>query len=147
MYARIAKLTAALLAATTLLIPTYLSGAEPPTGIWYDHDGRGAIEISTCGDALCGTIVWVRDDIGSKACGQQIIGAAKAVAPKVWDGGWIVDPEMGERFDVELSLRSDGTLNVLGYLGDKTLSANFIWRRAPAGLTPCASPPERLASR
>ncbi len=121
--------------------------ADRPEGIWLDHDQRGAVLIASCGAGLCGTVVWVREDAGRQACGLQVIGDLRQVATGVWDNGWILDPEVGEKFDVELTLRADGTLQVLGYLGVKSLSETFEWRRAPADLELCADAATGAASR
>ena len=34
-----------------------------PSGIWLTQDGDAHVRIANCGDALCGTIVWIRDAI------------------------------------------------------------------------------------
>ena len=32
------------------------------TGVWIDHTGRGAVEITECnGNKLCGHVAWVKD--------------------------------------------------------------------------------------
>ena len=39
--------------------------ADEPTGVWYDHTGRGAVEIIKCGtnnNQLCGSVVWLKDE-------------------------------------------------------------------------------------
>ena len=36
-------------------------GQSPPTGLWYDDTGQGAIEIAPCGERLCGRIVWLKN--------------------------------------------------------------------------------------
>lgn len=129
----------------------------PPTpyGVWIDHTGRGAIEITPCElDAppeaanLCGRIVWLqapndekgqplRDMLNKNAarrglpiCGLQIIGDVKPQPNGSWDRGWIYDPEQGSSFDLELRLRNPETLQVKGYMGVKFLSETFVWRRA-----------------
>lgn len=133
---------------------------EPtPYGIWIDHTGRGAVEITPCtspdaapaapqAKSLCGRIVWMqnpndekgqplRDTLNKNAarrgqpiCGLQIIGDVKPQPNGSWDNGWIYDPEQGSSFDLELRLRNPETLQVKGYMGMKFLSETFVWRRA-----------------
>ena len=53
---------------------TSVEAAQPPTGVWIDHTGRGAVEIKDCGDGnLCGHVVWLKDTNDAKGCGLQIL--------------------------------------------------------------------------
>lgn len=137
------------------IVPPAPSAVASPLGVWIDHTGRGAVEITPCvPDApptaanLCGRIVWMKDPNDEKGqplrdtlnknaarrsqpiCGLQIIGDVKPQANGSWDNGWIYDPEQGSSFDVELQLRNPETLQVKGYMGVKFLSETFVWRRA-----------------
>jgi uncharacterized protein (DUF2147 family) len=113
--------------------------ANEPTGVWYDHTGRGAVEITRCGSNLCGRLVWLKDPQNSKACGIQILGDVKPVSRGRWDGGWIYDPEKDAKYSVELTPVSEQTLKVVGYLGTKFLSETMMWKRAPADLKRCGA--------
>jgi len=128
-------LPAAIVALTALGAGAALS-AEP-TGIWYDHTGRGAVEITTCGSALCGRVVWLRDAGNRSACGLQIIGDVRPARDGAWDGGWIYDPDRDTKYSVEITPIGARTLKVIGYMGSKLLSETMMWRRAPADLKRC----------
>ena len=124
--------------------------ASGPAGLWIDHTGRGAVEILPCAQALCGRIVWLQepnDKAGQPLrdtknedrsrrlqtiCGLQILGDLQRQPDGSWDKGWIYDPEQGERFDVELRLRSPDLLQVKGYKGLKFFSETYQWKRAAA---------------
>ena len=113
--------------------------AVEPTGLWYDHTGRGAVEITKCGDQLCGRLVWLKDAKHAKeVCGIQIIGDLKPMANGTWDNGWIYDPERDSKFSVELTPMGPQDLKVLGYMGTKWLSETMMWKRAPANLKRCS---------
>lgn len=129
--ARAAALFAASIATTTP------SAASEPTGLWFDHTGRGAVEITNCGDALCGRIIWLKDTANNKTCGKQVIGNVKAVGAGKWDKGWIYDPEDDARYSVEITPFGGDRLKVMGYMGSKMLSETMTWRRAPADLKRC----------
>lgn len=140
--------------AATAILSASAVAQQPsgPTGVWLDHTGRGAIEVSQCGKELCGRIVWLKDpndkngkplvDIqnpdkakrGSAICGLQIIGALKHQQDGSWDNGWIYDPEEGERFDLEVKLLAPEKLQITGYKGVKFLSETYHWKRL--GQTP-----------
>jgi len=135
---------APLIATTLVLAATAAGGAASaagsgPLGIWVDDTGRGAIEIKDCGGALCGHVVWTRDNSDTKGCGKQIIGDAKPVGSGLWDGGWIYSPEDERKYDVELKPLSNGTLRVKGYAGTKLFSQTMIWTPAPADLARCGT--------
>ena len=117
--------------------------AEPPTGLptglWYDHTGRGAVEIVQCGDLLCGKVVWVKAGTNPKACGIQILGNVKPVSKDTWDNGWIYDPENDAKYSVALTPVGAEALKVVGYMGTKFFSETMMWKRAPANLKRCGA--------
>lgn len=123
------------LAVVALMALPGAAGASP-LGVWIDHTGRGAVEITDCGGKLCGRVVWLKDAKNASACGRQIIGNARQVAAGKWDKGWIYDPDRNEKYDVELTDMGE-RLRVLGYAGSKFLSETMMWKRAPAGLPSC----------
>jgi uncharacterized protein (DUF2147 family) len=107
------------------------------TGVWIDHTGRGAVEITECNGKLCGHVAWVEDAKNSGECGKQIIGNVKSVGKNKWDNGWIYDPDRGSKYDVELTAIGADKLKVVGYAGTKWLSETYTWKRAPADLQKC----------
>src|ERR1700693_3707407 len=108
--------------------------ASSPIGVWIDHTGRGAVEITDCGGKLCGRLVWFKDaQQGKGRCNFQIIGNVRPVSGNKWDGGWIIDPDKNpnKKYDVEITPLSDQKLKVLGYMGTKFLRETMTWSRAP----------------
>jgi len=127
--------------ALTAACPLALA-APSPLGVWIDHTGRGAVEITDCGGKLCGRLVWFKDPDNAKdGCNFQIIGDVKPVGGNKWDGGWIVDPEKDpdKKYDVEITPLSDQKLKVMGYAGMKLLSETMVWTRAPGTLVKCGA--------
>src|SRR5262249_27458924 len=120
--------------------------ASGPTGVWLDHTGRGAVEITECGGSLCGRIVWLKDAANRSVCGKQIIGNAKRSAAGTWDGGWIYDPDREARYSVELKLVGTNKLRVTGYMGSKLFSETYTWKRATGDLTRCDARPRSASS-
>jgi len=116
--------------------------ASSPLGVWIDHTGRGAVEITDCGGKLCGHLVWFQDAKNIKdGCNFQIIGNVKPMAGNKWDGGWIIDPDKDpdKKYDVEITPQGDNKLKVMGYAGMKFLSETMIWTRARPDLQKCGS--------
>ncbi len=130
-----------------VLSPAAALATPDVTGVWINHTGRGAVEIKECGSALCGHVVWVKNNDDLKGCGRQIIGNAKPVSSGIWDKGWIYSPERKKRYDVELKPLDGDRLRVKGYMGSKFFSKTMIWTRAPGDLERCQSNdnPERIA--
>ena len=130
-----------LLTATAVTAVAAIAGgaalADEATGIWIDHTGRGAVEITSCNGRLCGYVVWLQDTKNSKACGVQILGNVPPKGPGVWDGGWIYDPEEKSKYDVEVRTIGADKLKILGYAGIKLFGETMMWTRAPAGLPRC----------
>jgi uncharacterized protein (DUF2147 family) len=126
-------------------------------GIWLDDEGKGGVELNSCGDSLCGNIIWLKqpndptgnpwtDKLNSDSakrgrpvCGLQIIGGLKKSSDSEWKGGWIYDPEEGKQFDVELTLKDANTLTVFGYAGVKLLGEKLEWKRMPNDTPRCKS--------
>ena len=133
---RSVHLMPSLVCGAALLFASSAHAAADPTGVWLNDTGRGAVEIKPCGNALCGHVVWVKDQSDVKGCGKQIIGEAEKVDGGVWDNGWIYSPEQKKRFDVELKV-IDGRLRVVGYMGTKLFSKTMYWTKAPADLARC----------
>ncbi|MEW5963147.1 MAG: DUF2147 domain-containing protein [Pseudomonadota bacterium] len=119
-----------------LLVAGELHAAPSPAGLWIDHTGRGAVEITQCGASLCGKIVWLKDEKNAKACGMQIIGNVRA-SGKSWGGGWIYSPERKSKYDVELTPIGDDKLKVFGFAGIRMFGQTMTWTRAPEDLPRC----------
>ena len=134
----ILRITSAALAGLGTFVGTSAHAASDPVGVWINDTGRGAIEIKPCGNALCGHVVWVKDEAdAAKGCGKKIIGEAKSIGGGRWDNGWIYSPERKKTYDVELKPLSNGTLQVTGYAGTKLFSRTMIWTKAGDDLKRC----------
>jgi uncharacterized protein (DUF2147 family) len=117
------------------------------TGVWIDHTGRGAVDITECGANLCGRLVCLKDGGHKSVCGTQIIGNAKPAGKDTWDGGWIYDPEKNAKYSVELKPIGSDKLRVLGYMGSKMFSETMIWKRPTTELKRCDdAAPEKTAA-
>jgi uncharacterized protein (DUF2147 family) len=142
------KATYAAIAALVVVMGT--ANAQVPaadvTGVWIDHTGQGAIEITPCGDRICGRVVWLKDPkhkskSGKLICGTQVLGDLQKQGANAWESGWIYNPEDEERFSAALKLANPNTLLVTGYLGVKLLGETFTWKRSQGPLERCAPRP------
>ncbi len=133
MLANIRTLTLA--AAGAVICTASAHAATDATGIWFDHNGRGAVEIAPCasGNGLCGYVVHIKDAKNSKRCGTQILGNVTSDG-----GGWIYSPDRGKKYSVELSRLSDDKLRVVGNAGS-FFSKTYTWLRAPDDVARCGA--------
>lgn len=129
--------------------------------MWFNHSGRGAVEIRPCGETgrdanrLCGFIVWLKDPNNKRGepltdgynadprkrkrpiCGLPVLGSLRPMSDGSWDQGWVYDPEQGKSFDAAIALRTADRLVLTGYKGVKFFSKSFLWKRAPDDLPRC----------
>jgi uncharacterized protein (DUF2147 family) len=124
--------------AAVVAISAAASAQDSPLGVWIDHTGRGAVEITDCGGNLCGKVVWVADQSNSKGCGLQILGDVKPMGDGTFDEGWIYDPDKDAKYDVEI-VPQGNKLKIVGYAGVKLFSQTFTWTKAPSDLARCQS--------
>lgn len=116
--------------------------ANDVTGLWIDHTGQGAVEITPCGDRVCGHVAWLKNPShksksGKLICGTQVLGDLQKQGGNAWESGWIYNPEDEERFSAALKLANANTLIVTGYLGIKLLGETFTWKRSTRPLERC----------
>ena len=119
--------------AAAVAISAAASAQDSPLGVWIDHTGRGAVEITNCGK-----VVWVADQANSKGCGLQILGDVKPMGDGTFDEGWIYDPDKDAKYDVEI-VPQGNKLKIVGYAGVKLFSQTFTWTKAPSDLARCQS--------
>jgi len=105
-----------------------------PRGIWYDHNGRGAVQIKECASnakRLCGHVVYVKKARHKKRCGQQIIGNVKRNGR-----GWIYSPQRGRSFPLAMKRLSTNRLRIVGNAGS-FFTKTYVWKRAPDSIINC----------
>jgi uncharacterized protein (DUF2147 family) len=123
--------------------------AATPAGLWYAEGGAAQVEIHTCGDALCGRIVWLRSPWDETGCelrdhsnsnvslrdrpllGLEILQGLKQsdAAGQIWTDGAIYDPTSGKTYACSLRMEGDDRLHLRGYLGVPLLGRTTTWIR------------------
>jgi uncharacterized protein (DUF2147 family) len=138
-----------------------LAGAGPglaadPKGVWLTADSDAQIRIAPCDDALCGTVVWLRDPLdpetGRPLLDKQNPDASRRRRPVIgipillqmrqsganrWSGK-IYNADDGNTYDGHLSPISDALLKIEGCLFGFCQSQN--WTRI---VTPPPARPQR----
>jgi uncharacterized protein (DUF2147 family) len=143
-----------ILALSATGIASTLAAADDAVGLWRTEDGRGLIEMTPCGERLCGRLVGFTPRPGSPAvpvddnnpdparrtqplCGLMLMGGFRRTAEGAWEDGWIYDPKSGQTYHA--TVRPDGPdrLRLRGYVGIPLFGQTQVWTRAPANAPRC----------
>lgn len=157
----------ALTTLVTLLGAVGTAFADSPLGLWYNEPRTGQIEIARCGDALCGTIVWLKRPLRQDGTpqvdvhnpepalrdrlilGLQILEGfpAEPARRNVWTGGRIYDPNRGNTYSCRLTVLDADTMHVRGYIGVPWLGETQTWTRVPGAADPEVTETQALSVR
>jgi uncharacterized protein (DUF2147 family) len=125
--------------------------AMVPEGLWLTENERSVIQLTPCGDELCGHIAWIIEggmQVDSKnpdeskrqtpMCGLQIVSGLKKKSDTKWEGGKIYKADDGDTYNASLTMMEDDKLKVRGYIGVPMLGKSQIWTRvSPEGYPTC----------
>ncbi len=128
---------AAMLFATLAAAPAALAGSDP-TGVWQVEDKSAIVQIESCGQTLCGTIIWSEkptDAKGEKLCNMAVLGDAVPSGPDSWDKGWVYAPKAGSKYPVSLKLAGDDTLHL--HITAGLFGRDQTWTRPMVKVAPC----------
>jgi uncharacterized protein (DUF2147 family) len=114
--------------------PLAVDASEGVAGLWLTEKGDARIQVSPCGNALCGKVMWLRDPIDPATgrpqtdsknpnaslaarpmIGVQLFLGMKPAGPGRW-AGHIYNADDGGVYEGKLSLTGPGTLRVEGCL-------------------------------
>ena len=150
MYRQFAALAVLALAALT----SPLRAASPVEGVWLTEKRQVGVELYSCGERLCGKIVWLAKPRWSEGtlkldernpdpalrgrhwCGIEVISDLR---PR--NGNWVEGrfyyPKDGNNYDIEIRPKENGTLTVRAYKGLKIFGKSEVWTRAEKPLPGC----------
>jgi uncharacterized protein (DUF2147 family) len=86
--------------------------ASPPAfaqdigGIWLRESGASRVRFAKCGEALCGTLAWLKDASGPAKVGQRIFYDMKPDGAGKWKGS-AFNPEDGKTYSGTMTLTGD----------------------------------------
>lgn len=130
------------------------AASTDPTGVaglWLSSKEKVVIELYSCGDELCGDIVWLakpfrksgefkRDEKNPDPalrnrgwCGIQVINGLEQNGQDGWKNGKFYYPKMGRSFDVDIERKSNEAIEIRAYLGVPLLGKTEVWTRAEPG--------------
>jgi uncharacterized protein (DUF2147 family) len=114
-------------AAACAVLP--LPAAADIAGTWSRDTGESRVRFAPCGDALCGTVAWLKDPATSKSkVGQRVFFDMKPTGENRWTGS-AFNPEDGRTYSGYMSL-SGGTLTTQGCVMGGLICRSVTWTRA-----------------
>ena len=106
-----------LYAIAALGLSATVASADPVTGTWKTQPGETGgyahVNITTCGDTICGTIQKVVGNGNSSSEGKRIIWNMKANGRGKYSGGKIWAPDNDKTYNSRMTLKGN-TLEVKG---------------------------------
>jgi uncharacterized protein (DUF2147 family) len=132
-----------------LLLTTSVDAQAPtPVGVWLHENERIKLEITPCGDELCGKSVWFRGPNDAQGLplvdlknpdsalrtrpllGLTVLTGLRRAADGKWEDGEIYNPDDGEEYRVQISIQDDGSLRVRVYKFLTIFGETLIWTPA-----------------
>lgn len=145
----LSQLRPAFVALICLALPPLPAGAATPApvGDWVTASHDAVIEISRCGDGLCGAIKGIvltpHDKVpvawaGQSQCGLEILQTSGTPQDGGWSG-WITDPRDGTSYHARLTVDENGNLRLRGYVGLPLFGRTQTWTpyNGPVGTSDC----------
>lgn len=101
--------------------------AQDATGVWQRDTGASRVRIAKCGDALCGTLSWLKDPNGPAKVGQRIFYGMKPSGAGKWSGS-AFNPEDGKTYSGTMTVSGKG-LTTSGCVMGGLICRSVQWTR------------------
>lgn len=135
-----------LLLFTAISFSGFSQTSDTILGQWVNSSGEAHIEIFKKGSQFFGKIVWLKEPKDEKGNpkldvknpaenlkSRPILGLEMlkgfAYDNGKWVDGTIYDPKVGKTYSCNMSLKSNGDLNVRGYIGFSLIGRTDVWKR------------------
>ncbi|MCU0820734.1 MAG: DUF2147 domain-containing protein [Beijerinckiaceae bacterium] len=105
------------------------ASAQEVLGTWLRENGESRIRLAKCGDAICGTVVWLKNPAESKSkVGQRVFYDMKPNGSNSW-AGQAFNPEDGKTYSGKMTL-SGNSLTTAGCVAGGWICRSVSWARA-----------------
>lgn len=102
--------------------------AQDVSGTWLRDTGASKVRFAKCGEAMCGTISWLKDTSGPAKLGQRIFYDMKPNGAGKWSGS-AFNPEDGKTYSGTMSLAGE-TLTTAGCVFGGMICRSVKWSRS-----------------
>jgi len=129
------------------------AGLDGLLGIWKTENDESKVEISRCGEKICGTIIWLKTptytnsrdgEVGTPVIDQKNPAPALKNRPvlglrilegftsedgNTWGNGTCYDPKSGKTYRGKINLTATDRLELRGYVGIPLFGRSSVWTR------------------
>lgn len=124
----IARASAITLATAALLAIGPAPAAADPSGTWLRENGGARVRMTKCGDAICGTITWLKDPANTKSkVGQRVFFDMKPNGADAW-AGKAFNPEDGQTYSGKITL-SGSSMTTAGCVAGGWICRSVSWSK------------------
>ncbi|MBN8535284.1 MAG: DUF2147 domain-containing protein [Rhizobiales bacterium] len=103
--------------------------AQDVTGTWLRENGESRVRFAKCGEAMCGTVVWLKNPAESKSkVGQRVFYDMVASGANAWTGK-AFNPEDGKTYSGKMTL-SGNSLTTAGCVAGGWICRSANWSRS-----------------
>ncbi|OYU49444.1 MAG: hypothetical protein CFE31_08140 [Rhizobiales bacterium PAR1] len=113
--------------AVALSFGAFTAQAADPSGVYLRDTGASKVRIAKCGEAYCGSLVWLKDPNGPAKVGQRIFYDMKPAGEDKWEGK-AFNPEDGKTYSGKMTL-SGSTLTTAGCALGGLICKSVSWAR------------------
>lgn len=118
-----------MLYSAVILAATALPASADVIGTWLRDNGESRVRFARCGEAICGTVAWLKDPASSKSqVGQRVFFDMKPNGANSWAGS-AFNPEDGQTYTGRMSL-SGNRLTTQGCVMGGLICRSVTWTRA-----------------
>ena len=111
-----------------LLAGVSTGAAQEVVGSWERDTGASRVRFSKCGEAMCGTISWLKEAGGPAKVGQRIFYDMKPNGANKWSGS-AFNPEDGKTYSGTMTLSGD-SLTTSGCVLGGLICRSVKWSRS-----------------
>lgn len=105
-----------------------VASAQDAEGLWMHDDGASKIQLSPCGAALCGTIVWLKNPNSKAHVGQKVFFDMARADQNSWTGQ-AFNPEDGKTYSGKMIVAGK-KLHTSGCVFGGLICKTMNWVRA-----------------
>ncbi|WP_448952257.1 DUF2147 domain-containing protein [Labrys neptuniae] len=115
------------IAALSTIVLTGAAQAGDASGVWVRDNGESKVKIAPCGDALCGSVVWVKEAKNQGNVGKRVFYDMVPAGDDKWKGK-AFNPEDGKTYTGTMTL-SGNSLTTAGCVLGGLICRSVSWNR------------------